>query len=54
MRPGEALTDAEDQKQSHRAARQARRKEERGDAPYHVALGEGASANPAARIIIMI
>ena len=34
MRPGEALPDAKDQKQGHRAGHQARRKEEWGDAPY--------------------
>jgi hypothetical protein len=54
VRPGEALTDAKDQKQSHRAARQARRKEERGDAPYQRGARRGRLRDPAARIIIMI
>jgi hypothetical protein len=34
MLPGEALPDAKDQKQGHRAGREARRKEERGSASY--------------------
>ena len=55
MRPEEALADdAKDQKQGHRAGRQARCKEEGATRRINVAPAEGASANPSARIIIVI
>jgi hypothetical protein len=54
MRPGEALTDAKDQRQICRAARRARRKEERASAPYQRGARRGRLRDPAARIIITI
>ena len=52
--PGEVLTHAKDEKQRRRAGRQTRRKQQRRHARISVAPAEGASANPWARIIIMI
>ena len=46
MRPVEALPDAKDQKQGNRAGRQARRKEQRSDAPYQRGARRGCLREP--------